>query len=50
MANKNDNLHKAKKNKSDEFYTLLSDIEKEIEYYKEYFSGKVVYYNCSLIL
>ena len=46
MANKNDILHKAKKGKNDEFYTLLSDIEKEIEYYKEYFRGKVVYCNC----
>jgi hypothetical protein len=46
MANKNNNLHKAKKNKNDEFYTLLSDIEKEMEYYKDFFSGKVVYCNC----
>ena len=46
MANKNDNLHKAKKNKSDEFYTLLSDIEKEIENYDGYFRDKIVFCNC----
>ena len=43
-------LHKAKKSKSDEFYTQYSDIQKEIEKYLEYnpdvFRGKVVYCNC----
>ena len=43
-------LHKAKKSKSDEFYTLYSDIQKEIEKYLEYnsdvFRDKVVYCNC----
>ena len=34
---KNKNLHKAKKEKNDEFYTLLSDIEKEMVWYKDFF-------------
>lgn len=28
---KNKNMHAAKKNKNDELYTMLTDIEKEIE-------------------
>lgn len=43
---KNDNLHQAKKEKNDEFYTQLSDIEKELNNYKDFFNGKVVYCNC----
>lgn len=43
---KNSNLHKAKKEKNDEFYTLLSDIEKEMVWYKDFFKDKVVYCNC----
>lgn len=43
-------LHKAKKSKSDEFYTQYSDIQKEIEKYLEYnpdvFRDRVVYCNC----
>ena len=43
-------LHKAKKSKSDEFYTLYSDIQKEIEAYLEYnpdvFRNRVMYCNC----
>lgn len=43
-------LHKAKKSKSDEFYTQYIDIQKEVEAYLEYnantFQGKVVYCNC----
>lgn len=39
-------LHKAKKNKNDEFYTQLIDIESELQYYEEHFRGKVVYCNC----
>lgn len=39
-------LTQAKKNKQDEFYTQLADIEKELKNYKEYFRGKVVYCNC----
>ena len=44
MANKN--LHQAKTGKKDEFYTQLSDIERELKHYKKHFKGKVVYCNC----
>ena len=46
MAKKNANLHSAKKAKNDEFYTQLTDIEKEMKHYKDFFKGKVVYCNC----
>lgn len=36
----------AKKNKKDEFYTQLSDIEKELRHYSEHFRGKTVLCNC----
>lgn len=39
-------LQKAKKNKADEFYTQMADIEEEMHYYKEQFQGKVVLCNC----
>ena len=42
----NNNLHRAKAAKNDEFYTQLEDIENELKYYKDYFKGKVVYCNC----
>ena len=42
----NNLLQKAKKSKSDEFYTQLCDIESELQYYPECFCGKVVYCNC----
>ena len=42
----NELLQKAKKLKSDEFYTQLSDIERELQYYKEHFYNKIVYCNC----
>ncbi|HRO75966.1 MAG TPA: adenine-specific methyltransferase EcoRI family protein [Crocinitomicaceae bacterium] len=42
----NSNLHQAKNNKKDEFYTQLSDVEKELKHYKEHFKDKVVYCNC----
>jgi len=41
----NSNLHKAKKEKNDEFYTLYEDIEKELEDYKTNFEGKIIYCN-----
>ncbi len=43
---KNVNLHKAKKEKNDEFYTRLEDIKAELKHYKEHFKEKVVYCNC----
>lgn len=39
-------LQKAKKSKSDEFYTQLCDIERELQYYQDSFADKVVYCNC----
>src|SRR3989338_4123457 len=44
MANKY--LHKASKAKFDEFYTQLSDIERELSHYKDHFKNKVVFCNC----
>ena len=42
----NANLTKAKKAKCDEFYTQLTDIEKEMRHYKAFFKDKIVYCNC----
>jgi len=42
----NTNLTQAKANKKDEFYTQLTDIERELNHYKKHFKGKVVYCNC----
>jgi len=42
----NRDLNKAAKAKKDEFYTQLSDIDKELKHYKEHFKDKVVYCNC----
>jgi len=39
-------LHNAKSSKQDEFYTQLSDIEKEMKYYIEQFKGKTIFCNC----
>ncbi len=39
-------LQKAKKSKSDEFYTQLCDIESELKYYKAHFKNKVIFCNC----
>ena len=44
MAHKN--LNQASKEKKDEFYTQIIDIEKELKHYKEQFRGKVVFCNC----
>ena len=40
------NLDYSKNQKNDEFYTQLSDIEKELRHYKNHFKGKVVVCNC----
>ena len=45
-TSKNKDLHKAKDAKKDEFYTQMTDIEKEVRHYKEHFKDKVVYCNC----
>lgn len=36
----------AKRNKNDEFYTQLPDIEAELRHYRPHFAGKVVFCNC----
>ena len=45
-GNDNKQLHAAIKSKKDEFYTQLSDIEKEMRYYRKHFKGKVIFCNC----
>jgi Adenine-specific methyltransferase EcoRI len=45
-GNNNNLLLKAGKAKKDEFYTQLSDIEKELRNYKTFFKGKTIYCNC----
>ncbi|NMB32735.1 MAG: modification methylase [Clostridium sp.] len=39
-------LDRAKRNKEDEFYTQLSDIEAEMRYYRDHFKDKVILCNC----
>ena len=46
MKSKGSNLHKAKKVKNDEFYTLYEDIEKELENYITELKDKIIYCNC----
>lgn len=46
MASKKGSLINAMAAKVDEFYTQLSDIEKELRHYRKHFEGKVVYLNC----
>ena len=46
MATKKISLDAARANKTDEFYTQLSDIEKELVHYREHFRNKVVFCNC----
>ena len=43
---KNANLNKAGLAKEDEFYTKITDIEKEMRHYKEHFRGKTIFCNC----
>jgi len=42
----NKNFHNARRNKNDEFYTQLTDIENELRHYKEHFKNKIVLCNC----
>lgn len=42
----NVNLSAAKTAKKDEFYTQLTDIEKEMRYYRKHFKDKTVFCNC----
>lgn len=39
-------LDLAKSNKRDEFYTLYSDIERELVHYESHLKGKVIFCNC----
>ena len=43
---KNENLHKAKDAKKDEFYTQYEDIQNELNHYEHHFKGKTVLCNC----
>lgn len=42
----NRNLNSAKTARKDEFYTQLTDIEKEMRYYRKHFKSKTVLCNC----
>lgn len=42
----NKSLHTAKATKQDEFYTQLTDIEKELRHYTAHFADKIVLCNC----
>lgn len=46
MAVNNKALSEARRNKKDEFYTQLEDIENEVRHYTEHFRGKTVFCNC----
>lgn len=46
IADKKDRLSSAKTARRDEFYTQLTDIERELKHYREHFKDKVVYCNC----
>lgn len=46
LSSKNSNLHQAKREWNDEFYTQLSDIENELKHYKDHFKGKTILCNC----
>ena len=42
----NSALRRARHDKVDEFYTQLTDIEKELSHYSAHFENKVVFCNC----
>ena len=43
---RNRNLNAANQARQDEFYTQRRDIENEVRYYRDHFTGKTVYCNC----
>lgn len=43
---KSSSLNRAKELKNDEWYTQISDIEREVFHYKQHFKDKVVFCNC----
>lgn len=46
-GNNNNNLHKALKNKDDEFYTYYKDVEAEVKNYSAHLVGKILFLNCN---
>ncbi|MDH2924697.1 adenine-specific methyltransferase EcoRI-like protein [Nicoletella semolina] len=42
----NKNLHRANREKNDEFYTQLVDIENELRHYQHHFKDKIIFCNC----
>ena len=42
----NRKLHKAKKVKNDEYYTLYEDIAEEMDYFKDKFDNKTIFFPC----
>ena len=46
MKSKNANLSNAKKQKKDDFFTQLHDIENELKHYRNHFKNKIVFCNC----
>ncbi len=40
------NIDKAINGKNDEFYSQVTDVEKELKHYNSHFNGKIVYCNC----
>ena len=42
----NKSLNKAQDAREDEFYTQLTDVEKEMRYYRKHFKGKTILCNC----
>ncbi len=46
MVALNRELHRAKRQKNDDFYTQRADIERELRHYQRHFRNKVVYCNC----
>ncbi|MCK3656945.1 modification methylase [Pasteurellaceae bacterium Macca] len=42
----NRNLHRANREKNDEFYTQLADIENELKHYTHHFKDKIIFCNC----
>lgn len=43
---RNKKLHQANKAKQDEFYTQMTDIEKEMRHYKHHFKDQIIFCNC----
>ena len=46
MTSVHTDLTKARRNKNDEFYTRMKEIEDEMKFHKRHFKNKVVYCNC----